>query len=111
MPLLIRKIYLHLQDDRNPITFKVSRCPEVVLRARAATLALTLYSGREKSNVWVNGDRIILRRDVFGYYLADYRSVEISDRIVCTREQRYLASLARRDIGFCQWRPIDDDDD
>lgn len=108
MSLKMRKIYLHLNDDTNPVSScLISISPRDM--ANNASHAIEFRSGNLYTRVWVNIFDMELRRDLIGVYLTDLRRVKMRDKVICTNSSRDRVSRKRPGVTVCIWRTLEDE--
>lgn len=105
----IRKIYLHLHNPKETVRFEI-----LDLRPRdmqqGASHAIEFKHKDMYTRIWVNLFDLKLRRDLLGWYFADFRNVAMADKIICTRSVRDEVIKKRPYAGTCAWRTIDGSD-
>ena len=102
----MRKLYLHL-DGPGEFTYEVTPLAHKDRRANGTHQIEFRHRGMY-ARAWVNAIDLQLRKDLLGYYFADFRTVEMNDRIICARESR--ENITRDiDVGFCHWAEPDPD--
>ncbi len=105
----IRKIYLHLHDPKGTVHFEIKDIRPRDMQ-QGASHAIEFRHREMYTRIWVNLFDLKLRRDLLGWYFADFRTVSMTDKIICTRSVRDEVYLKRPNVGACVWRAIDDGD-
>lgn len=104
----LRKIYLHLDAEVGKVHFVINPLAPRDMQSNATHHIEFRHRGMY-TRVWVNLFDLKLRRDLMGWYLTDFRSVGMSDKLICTRAMRDEVSKKRPYVGYCQWREFSDD--
>jgi hypothetical protein len=102
----MRKIYLHLSDPKETVRFGIKDLKPID-RQQGASHVIEFRHNDLYTRIWVNLFDLKLRRDLIGWYFADFRNVEMRDRLICPRAMRNEVVKKRPNAGICPWAPID----